>query len=607
MDKECSRITFPDLPDPDTFLESIITSKTGSKPPSGELETVQGVPHSSNASTIKGAPVVYPAPSSTTAIVQTTPTVQSTSPIVQESGKNSTVNPTVAKLLTTVISINKTSKTDSFSSDVALISKDKPNNAILSLMSKNSQIVNFINKIKLDAAGIQDDSSANEASANAETEFSKDMGIPQVHGKIKEVQEICTTNKPPQIKVNLKAKTSQNTTVPKASGNAQPKTNSTSSEKTDEVVTDPVKQMKSTSTLDSSTKDTPQKLGPQQDQCALNSSKKLTIKGVKSTSKNTASTSNKITKTKQAKKKKKQTTATNEKRYENIVTSLVEIDDNDIEILIQDLGAPSTLNPTKQVNDNSAEVNTNKTSNTSGSADKASNANFTNEKAETAVEAKTDPKKPDPVEEDDEIVVLEVPRKVFPLIDILSDDEDDTQPSGLDDEPTVSRCLEIDPLGTDGDENSEYKEIIETSEANIQIAEVPSHDQNQLKRKNETVVGGSGEKRRNTWRGKEVVRTESRDSNSCLTSQDGNTTSLPPNEVITHEELVTTKRRASCHGQDDTPTRFGTQEQGDVRTDTPHNSEVVEDQARIQNVAILNLINEVKSSRQHREQDTVIG
>ncbi|XP_008473071.2 uncharacterized protein LOC103510201 [Diaphorina citri] len=292
-------------------------------------------------------------------------------------------------------------------------------------------------------------------------------------------------------------------------------------------------------------------------------------------------------------------------------------------------------------------------------------------------------------EEDDEIVELEVPPKVFPLIDILSDDEDKvTDVAIIKDVPRECEII---------DENSQYKEafadtsigvrnvgnsvvvggnvkngaigsgndpkcvlVSGNSQKSLPISSnssksvtpsaslptsVPASSNSEntkgdsfekgLKRKNEETVDIREKKRKGTGDNETLgmpsdktsgaLRGNYESSESCETDVNGektkgNTESTKScdmdvidetrgsGEIVTGVEIVSatptrisetpTEMGKTGSGVLETPTKMG--KTGSGETPQP----MVSDQERIQGVAILNLINEVKmSTRQQRKQN----
>ncbi|KAI5716372.1 hypothetical protein M8J76_005332 [Diaphorina citri] len=286
-------------------------------------------------------------------------------------------------------------------------------------------------------------------------------------------------------------------------------------------------------------------------------------------------------------------------------------------------------------------------------------------------------------EEDDEIVELEVPPKVFPLIDILSDDEDKvTDVAIIKDVPREcevidenSECKEAfadtsigvrnvgnsvvvggnvknGAIGSGNDPKSVLKSLpisANSSKSVTPSASLPtsvpasSNSENTkgdsfekgLKRKNEETVDIREKKRKGTGDNETLgmpsdktsgaLRGNYESSESCETDVNGektkgNTESTKScdmdvidetrgsGEIVTGVEIVSatptrisetpTEMGKTGSGVLETPTKMG--KTGSGETPQP----MVSDQERIQGVAILNLINEVKmSTRQQRKQN----
>lgn len=674
------------------------------------------------------------------------------------SGNNSTMdlatnmsNPVKQKLLSTVSSMNRSNNVGLFNSDVALISHDKPKR-LQEMMAKSSQIVNFINKIKLGTGGTEDNAGAKEP-AMKEVEAKGPVAKEPDAIAAEDVTEPAVINGDEIVKqakeqiVQAKARSSNAQIFPipvlKTSQPTKPK-----GKKEQTSVANIVQQIGernvSVAEMRRSRKAIEKQLYkkvniPKQKQhitpynaktMGMGPMSKKQLKRMKAKhgpqflelykwttndkNKTNATDSTNVTintnaanavnasKNTPAKPKrskfrwskeeatsatvnmlsdKKQTTVLNQQGIEkgNHATS----NDQNKEKGVQKSNPnndKSTPNPRAQINNNSTAANTNKTPSNTIERNKVAtdgNESQTNpnedveitEIALVGTNTKNVPSQPSisdggrnplyPIkpsvanpelsaeEEEDEIVVLEVAPKVFPLIDILSDDDDDLQPPGVDKFGKVSdsNVLNLDesyesirPPGTE-DENEEYKQTVESdvtcriqpqTESNSRVLQ--GRDQNQLKRKNEDTenddgLSGNEEKRRNLGSdgGQEEVdllEPESRNPSQCYknknnTTSSKNTTNKSSKKNNNRSNNTSHPDHSSEISSDPLTSEFTVREETvetSEETDASHESgpqstDVAittqsSDVARIQGVAILNLINEVKSSRQHRDQDS---
>uniref|UniRef100_A0A8D8WST8 Uncharacterized protein n=1 Tax=Cacopsylla melanoneura TaxID=428564 RepID=A0A8D8WST8_9HEMI len=249
--------------------------------------------------------------------------------------------------------------------------------------------------------------------------------------------------------------------------------------------------------------------------------------------------------------------------------------------------------------------------------------------------------KPSKQIEDDEIIVLEVPEKVFPLIDILSDDEDitnnmQTQDRNTDQESDVMEISvdnelkqSIDEAGgvaieeLETDENSEYKQLaLETHVSNMEEGtNMNEHLERNIKRdyQLETLNPLKNKKAADN-----KVKDHPNDNNKV--SDESNANSLKRknekddslNEIEgkkrrdTSETIIKNTQHVGVEIDRKTTERLEGQEIEEINQRVEGNQEAAEDvghlmsdQTRIQDSAILNLINEVKmSTRQQRKQDS---
>lgn len=674
------------------------------------------------------------------------------------SGNNSTMdlatnmsNPVKQKLLSTVSSMNRSNNVGLFNSDVALISHDKPKR-LQEMMAKSSQIVNFINKIKLGTGGTEDNAGAKEP-AMKEVEAKGPVAKEPDAIAAEDVTEPAVINGDEIVKqakeqiVQAKARSSNAQIFPipvlKTSQPTKPK-----GKKEQTSVANIVQQIGernvSVAEMRRSRKAIEKQLYkkvniPKQKQhitpynaktMGMGPMSKKQLKRMKAkhgpqflelykwttndknktnatdntnvtinTNAANAVNASKNTPAKPKRSKfrwskeeatsatvnmlsdKKQTTVLNQQGIEkgNHATS----NDQNKEKGVQKSNPnndKSTPNPRAQINNNSTAANTNKTPSNTIERNKVAtdgNESQTNpnedveitEIALVGTNTKNVPSQPSisdggrnplyPIkpsvanpelsaeEEEDEIVVLEVAPKVFPLIDILSDDDDDLQPPGVDKFGKVSdsNVLNLDesyesirPPGTE-DENEEYKQTVESdvtcriqpqTESNSRVLQ--GRDQNQLKRKNEDTenddgLSGNEEKRRNLGSdgGQEEVdllEPESRNPSQCYknknnTTSSKNTTNKSSKKNNNRSNNTSHPDHSSEISSDPLTSEFTVREETvetSEETDASHESgpqstDVAittqsSDVARIQGVAILNLINEVKSSRQHRDQDS---
>lgn len=709
------------------------------------------------------------------------------------SGNNSTMdlatnmsNPVKQKLLSTVSSMNRSNNAGLFNSDVALISHDKPKR-LQEMMAKSSQIVNFINKIKLGAGGTEDNAGAKE-SAMKEVEAKGPVAKEPDAIAAEDVTEPAVVNGDEIVKqakeqiVHAKAR-SLNAQIPP---NPVPKTSQPTKpkgKKEQTSVANIVQQISernvSVAEMRRSRKAIEKQLYkkvniPKQKQhitpynaktMGMGPMSKKQLKRMKAKhgpqflelykwttndkNKTNATDNTNVTintnaanavnasKTTPAKPKRskfrwskeeatsatanivsdtKQTTVLNQQGIEkgNHATSNDQNKGKGVQKSNPN-NDKSTPNPRAQINNNSTAANTNKTpSNTIERNKVATDGNESQTNPNEDVEIteialvgtntkivpsqpsisdggrnhlyplKPSVSNPEPSaeEEEDEIVVLEVAPKVFPLIDILSDD-DDLQPTEVDKfgEVSDSNVLNLDesyesirPPGTE-DENEEYKQIIESdvtsriqpqTESNSRVLQ--GRDQNQLKRKNEDTenddgLSGNEEKRRNLGSdgGREEVdllEPESRNPSQCYknknnaTNSKNNTNNSSKNNAndnnnskdnTTSSKNTTNKSSRNNTNNDNAKKNNSSKNNNNNNTNNKsnktshpdHSSEISSDPltseftvreetvetseetdvshesgpqstdvARIQGVAILNLINEVKSSRQHRDQDS---
>lgn len=665
------------------------------------------------------------------------------------SGNNSTMdlatnmsNPVKQKLLSTVSSMNRSNNVGLFNSDVALISHDKPKR-LQEMMAKSSQIVNFINKIKLGTGGTEDNAGAKEP-AMKEVEAKGPVAKEPDAIAAEDVTEPAVVNGDEIVKqakeqiVHAKAR-SLNAQIPP---NPVPKTSQPTKpkgKKEQTSVANIVQQISernvSVAEMRRSRKAIEKQLYkkvniPKQKQhitpynaktMGMGPMSKKQLKRMKAKhgpqflelykwttndkNKTNATDSTNVTintnaanavnasKNTPAKPKRskfrwskeeatsatanivsdtKQTTVLNQQGIEkgNHATSNDQNKGKGVQKSNPN-NDKSTPNPRAQINNNSTAANTNKTpSNTIERNKVATDGNESQTNPNEDVEIteialvgtntkivpsqpsisdggrnplyplKPSVSNPEPSaeEEEDEIVVLEVAPKVFPLIDILSDDDDDLQPPGVDKFGKVSdsNVLNLDesyesirPPGTE-DENEEYKQTVESdvtcriqpqTESNSRVLQ--GRDQNQLKRKNEDTenddgLSGNEEKRRNLGSdgGQEEVdllEPESRNPSQCYknknnTTSSKNTTNKSSKKNNNRSNNTSHPDHSSEISSDPLTSEFTareetveTSEETDVSHESgPHSTDV----ARIQGVAILNLINEVKSSRQHRDQDS---
>lgn len=673
------------------------------------------------------------------------------------SGNNSTMdlatnmsNPVKQKLLSTVSSMNRSNNAGLFNSDVALISHDKPKR-LQEMMAKSSQIVNFINKIKLGTGGTEDNAGAKEP-AMKEVEAKGPVAKEPDAIAAEDVTEPAVINGDEIVKqakeqiVQAKARSSNAQIFPipvlKTSQPTKPK-----GKKEQTSVANIVQQIGernvSVAEMRRSRKAIEKQLYkkvniPKQKQhitpynaktMGMGPMSKKQLKRMKAkhgpqflelykwttndknktnatdntnvtinTNAANAVNASKNTPAKPKRSKfrwskeeatsatvnmlsdKKQTTVLNQQGIEkgNHATSNDQNKGKGVQKSNPN-NDKSTPNPRAQINNNSTAANTNKTpSNTIERNKVATDGNESQTNPNEDVEIteialvgtntkivpsqpsisdggrnhlyplKPSVSNPEPSaeEEEDEIVVLEVAPKVFPLIDILSDD-DDLQPTEVDKfgEVSDSNVLNLDesyesirPPGTE-DENEEYKQIIESdvtsriqpqTESNSRVLQ--GRDQNQLKRKNEDTenddgLSGNEEKRRNLGSdgGREEVdllEPESRNPSQCYknknnTTSSKNTTNKSSKKNNNRSNNTSHPDHSSEISSDPLTSEFTVREETvetSEETDASHESgpqstDVAittqsSDVARIQGVAILNLINEVKSSRQHRDQDS---
>lgn len=674
------------------------------------------------------------------------------------SGNNSTMdlatnmsNPVKQKLLSTVSSMNRSNNVGLFNSDVALISHDKPKR-LQEMMAKSSQIVNFINKIKLGTGGTEDNAGAKEP-AMKEVEAKGPVAKEPDAIAAEDVTEPAVINGDEIVKqakeqiVQAKARSSNAQIFPipvlKTSQPTKPK-----GKKEQTSVANIVQQISernvSIAEMRRSRKAIEKQLYkkvniPKQKQhitpynaktMGMGPMSKKQLKRMKAKhgpqflelykwttndkNKTNATDSTNVTintnaanavnasKNTPAKPKRskfrwskeeatsatanivsdtKQTTVLNQQGIEkgNHATSNDQNKGKGVQKSNPN-NDKSTPNLRAQINNNSTAANTNKTPSNTIERNKVAtdgNESQTNpnedveitEIALVGTNTKIVPSQPSisdggrnplyPIkpsvsnpepsaeEEEDEIVVLEVAPKVFPLIDILSDDDDDLQPPGVDKFGKVSdsNVLNLDesyesirPPGTE-DENEEYKQTVESdvtcriqpqTESNSRVLQ--GRDQNQLKRKNEDTenddgLSGNEEKRRNLGSdgGQEEVdllEPESRNPSQCYknknnTTSSKNTTNKSSKKNNNRSNNTSHPDHSSEISSDPLTSEFTVREETvetSEETDASHESgpqstDVAittqsSDVARIQGVAILNLINEVKSSRQHRDQDS---
>ncbi|KAL1450810.1 hypothetical protein WDU94_003130 [Cyamophila willieti] len=239
--------------------------------------------------------------------------------------------------------------------------------------------------------------------------------------------------------------------------------------------------------------------------------------------------------------------------------------------------------------------------------------------------------------EDDEIVVLEVPKKVFPVIDILSEDEDDTNTNrinkiNVDQEDIMEINVDnelktsIDQAGIEReDENSEYKQLaLEMNASNVE--KDPNIDKH-LERNNER------DRQRNPLQSQECdfdAKNKMKDSEGNYlndkVSDESNATSLKRKNIKDdglNENERKKRKDTDNNGKDTHPigvevgSHLQTSNKLEVQELRENNEEVLgnqvvesrdglmSDQSRIQDSAILSLINEVKmSTRQQRKQES---